>query len=211
MEKTLVVIAIGVLSSVSAMAGGQSPATIRQMTAGVAQIRTSIGDGDFAAASKGLGGLYENGGGGFAKTAEAVDASEANSPGYTGEYTASSDGHEAITVPPPLAAKGKEETESEAWRSALAAVAGGLGTFLLLARAGNTTPDGTPPPPRENPSGDRDVQRGFDENQRRQRENRDDGSSGQENGRNQAGDDRRRRPDASDLVIELLRNMQEEN
>lgn len=95
--------------------------------------------------------------------------------------------------------------------SVLAAAAGSLGAALLLARAENTTPDGTPSPPRENPSGDRSVQRGYDENQRRHRENQNNEGSGRGAGQGQGQEDRKRKSPAADLIIEVLKNMQEEN
>lgn len=209
MKTTLAVLAIGVVGAVSTNAAGQPPATIHQMTTGMAAIRTSIGDGDIAAAAKGLGGLYDNGGGGFAKNHDAVDASAASGAGYTGAYTPESGERTAVVVPPPSAAANRQDADAGAW-AALATAAGGLGAFLMLARAENTTPDGTPSPPRENPSGDRDVQRGFDENQRRRREDASRENPGQASGEGQGRDEGRGRNQAPNLIIELLRNMQEE-
>lgn len=139
MITTLITVVMGLAPAVLAAPGGT--ATTNQMAGGVAELQRATMNQDYGAASNALGGLFDNGAGGFSQGSDGavVDARQSEGTGYDGAYLTAEPDHHAAVVPAPNIASEDAETERGLLEAASLLAAGwfGLGAALAYRKAAN--------------------------------------------------------------------------
>lgn len=157
MNTMMVAVFLGLASGAAAIPAGT--ATTQQLAGGVADLRCTIANQDYGAASNLLGGQFDNGTGGFSQSSgdRVVDARESGNSGYVGAYSIIEADHDTVVVPSPRVIAGDSVKKDGLFDVALLLSAGWLGSlgtalaYRQQANEGGASPRTNPKPPEQTP------------------------------------------------------------